>query len=135
MDRQVECPDGFKMLIRVNPGTPHTITITPELKAKMKIAMEGRYNVAGKALDLSHFHNDPNLLDSFCALIKPEILLAVIEIMSENTPTLEALKLDNNGLKILILLRKINTSLPNLKILHLAENRVSDFQIVLYLKS
>lgn len=63
-------------------------------------------------------------------LFKTEMILLVLDIISENIPQLKALDLSDNkiyGLQHLsgVLLEKI----PNLTILHLSKNRVSFFFI------
>lgn len=119
-------PDGFKMVIKVNYGSPN-VDITTELKEKMKLAMAKRYNAANKALDLTKFHSDPILQDFFCALYKPIILLAVIDIITENIPDLEALNLNDNKIQILTFLQKFIAKLNKVKILYLGQNKVSKF--------
>lgn len=61
-------PDGFKLIIRVNSGMPN-IEINNTVKEKIKLTMAKRYNVVNKALDLTKFHNDPDLQEYFCALL------------------------------------------------------------------
>lgn len=130
LDRQIQCSDGFKMIIRVHSGSPH-VDVNAELKERMKLTMAKRYNSATKALDLTKFHADPDLQDYFCGLCKPIIFLAVIDIISENIPELEALNLQDNKIQILIQVKKLNQKLPNLKILHMANNKVS-FNVFVY---
>ncbi|KAL3274632.1 hypothetical protein HHI36_016012 [Cryptolaemus montrouzieri] len=93
-------PDGFKISIKVHYGTPN-VDITQEMKEKIKVAMANRYRPVNKALDLSKFHADPILKDYFCGLCKPIVLLAVIHLIEENIPELEALSLNNNKIKML----------------------------------
>lgn len=124
LDRKIELPDGFKMLIRVRGSVPYT-KIDDTLKLKMKAAMGKRFNAATNALDLSKFHADPELSDVFCALFRPPIMYAAIEIIAENIPNLEALNLNDNKLNLLDNLKVIATKLPNIKILYLGNNRVS----------
>ncbi|KAK9883572.1 hypothetical protein WA026_001749 [Henosepilachna vigintioctopunctata] len=92
--------------------------------------MANRYNAANKALDLSKFHADPILQDSFCALYKPIILIAVIEIIGENIPELEALSLNDNNIQILTFLKKYVDKLKNVRILHLAQNKIRDMSML-----
>lgn len=111
------------MIIKVNTGSP-TITVTPEIKEKIKVVMGKRYNAAVKALDLSRFHLDPELRDTFCALAKPQILLAVMEIIAKNIPELEALDISHNHLQIFAFLKNMKQDFKNLKILHMGNNKV-----------
>lgn len=117
-------PDGFKLSIHVNTGSPH-VEMTPELKEKMKLVMAKRYNAVNKALDLSKFHMDPDLQEFFCGLCKPVVFLAAIQIISENIPELEALNLHDNKIAILMQVKGIQQKLPNLKVLHLGNNKVN----------
>lgn len=124
LDRKLELPDGFKMLLRVRGSMPQT-KIDDALKERMKLAMAKRYNQATKALDLTKFHADPDLSDIFCALARTPIMLAAIDIISENIPDLEALNLNDNKLNALEHMKVMITKLKNLKILYLGQNKVS----------
>ncbi|XP_045476464.1 nuclear RNA export factor 1-like isoform X2 [Harmonia axyridis] len=133
LDRTIPMPDGFKMIIKVHYGSPN-VNITTELKEKMKLAMANRYNAANKALDLTKFHSDPMLQDYFCALYKPIILLAVIDIIAENIPDLEALNLNDNKIQILTFLQKFVAKLDKVKILYLGQNKIRDIGMLDSLK-
>lgn len=123
-DRQITMPDGFKMIIKVRGGIPQ-VNVDTNLKEIMKLAMVKRYTAANKALDLTKFHSDPDLLNYYCGLSRPTIMLAVFDIISENIPDLEALNLGENKLHLLDHFKCLPTKLPNLKILHMPNNRVS----------
>lgn len=123
-DRQLTLADGHKLLIRVRNSVPH-VTVDDGVREKMKLAMAKRYTAATKALDLTKFHADPDLQDVFCALFRPTIMVAAIDVIAENIPDLEALKLDDNKIQLLDHLKCLPTKLPFLKILHLANNKVS----------
>lgn len=125
MDKEIQLPDGFKLLIRVSIGCPN-VDVNTAMKEKMKLAMVKRYNPATKALDLAKFHADPDLSSLFCALFKPIILLAVIDIIAENIPDIEAINLSDNKIQILNHLKRLPQKLPNLKILHLGNNKIKD---------
>lgn len=125
LDRQIQLPNGFKLFIRVYAGTPN-VDMTIALKEKIKLVMARRYNSATKALDLTKFHADPDLQDYFCCLFKPIVFLAVIDIIAENIPDLEALNLCDNKMQMLSFVKKLNQKLPNLKILHLGNNKIRD---------
>lgn len=116
-------PDGHKMLIRVRTGLP-TTQVDDSLKEKMKLAMVKRYTATTKALDLTKFHADDDLRDIFCPLFRHQIMLAAVDVIAENIPDLEALKLDDNKIQTLDHLKCMPVKLPYLKILHLANNRV-----------
>lgn len=124
LDRKIDLPDGFKMLLRVRGSMPQT-KIDESLKERMKNAMVKRYSQATKALDLTKFHADPDLQDIFCALFRPPIMTAAIDIIAENIPDLEALNLNDNKLNLLDHLKVLPAKLSKLKILYLGNNKVS----------
>lgn len=111
------------MVIRVHHSLPQ-VDVNDTLKEVMKVTMASRYNSGTKALDLTKFHADPNLNGHFCALFKPVIMLAVLDIISDNIPELEALNLHDNRIQLLDHLRDMKKKLPMLKILHLGKNKV-----------
>lgn len=124
VDRTIDLPNGFKMIIKVRNGVP-PIQMDGKLKELMATAMDKRYNPTTKALDLSRFHADEHLREVFCPLFRPPIMMAAIDIIAEKVPDLVALSLDNNKIQSLDHLKCFATKLPNLQILHLADNKVS----------
>lgn len=124
LDRKLDMTDGTKMIIRVRGSVPQ-VRVDQALKDRMKNAMVKRYNVTTKALDLTKFHADPDLADIFCALFRPQVMTAAIEVISENIPDLQALNLNDNKLNLLDHLKIIPKKLPHLKILYLGNNKVS----------
>lgn len=124
IDRTIELPNGFKMIVKVRNGVP-PIQMDGKLNELMAAAMDKRYNPATKALDLSKFHADEHLREVFCPLFRPQIMLAAIDIIASKVPDLVALSLDNNKIQSLDHLKCLATKLPNLQILHLADNKVS----------
>ncbi|KAL1494139.1 hypothetical protein ABEB36_009785 [Hypothenemus hampei] len=125
LDRQVPLPNGFKLIVKVYPGTPN-VDMTPAIKEKMKLVMAKRYNADNKALDLTKFHADSDLQENFCALFKPIVFMSVLEIIEQNIPNLEALCLNDNKLCVFGFLKKVSQRLPHIKILHLANNKIRD---------
>lgn len=136
LDRQIQLPNGFKLIIRVHGCIPH-IDMTTEIKEKIRLVMAKRYNSVTKALDLTKFHADPDLQSVTCALSKPIVFSTIIEIIAENIPELEALNLFDNKIAIIsssslkISLKK----LENLKILHMGNNKVSYYWNFIYIVS
>ncbi|CAH0755150.1 unnamed protein product [Diatraea saccharalis] len=122
-DRKISMPDGYKLAVIVRNAVPN-VAINAEMKEKMKLAMAKRYNASTKALDLTKFHADPDLADIFCALFRPMIMLAAIDIIAENIPDLEALNLNDNKLYGIEHLKILSTKFKNLKILYLGDNRI-----------
>ncbi|XP_046745611.1 nuclear RNA export factor 1-like [Diprion similis] len=125
-DRKITTNDGFKIQVRVKPGFPQ-VEIDETLRERMKLAMAKRYVQETNALDLSKFHQDPDLVtDYFCALFRPLMLAAVIDIVAEHIPNLEALNLDGNKLAVIERLNILTKKLPKLKILYIGENRIQE---------
>lgn len=86
-------------------------TITEELRSKFST--------------IFHLTIPDLIADYFCALFRPLMLIAVIDIVAEHIPNLEALNLDGNKLAIIERLNVLTKKLPKLKILYIGENRVS----------
>lgn len=126
VDRTIELPNGFKMIIKVRNSMP-PVHLDANVRERMKLVMAKRYNASTKALDLTKFHSDDDLRDIFCALFRPQIMLAAIDIIAENIPDLEALNLDSNKIQSLDHFKCLASKLPNLKILHLGNNKVRVF--------
>ncbi|PNF34519.1 hypothetical protein B7P43_G10726 [Cryptotermes secundus] len=125
-DRKIITVKGFKLVIKVKPALPH-VELNSTLKEKIKAAMVKRYNADLKALDLSRFHTDPDLVDNYAvALFRPNMMLAVLDIIVENVPELTALDLSDNKLYALDSLSVLPVKVPNLKVLHIGRNRIRD---------
>ncbi|CAH0726895.1 unnamed protein product, partial [Brenthis ino] len=122
-DRKIVMSDGFKLVVIVRNSVPN-VAVDASMKEKMKLAMAKRYNATTKALDLTKFHADPELTDIFCALFRPIIMLAAIDIIAENIPDLEALNLNDNKLHGIEHLKILCSKFKNLKILYLGDNRI-----------
>lgn len=123
VDRTIGLPDGRKMIVIVRNGSPQ-FTVNEQLKERMKLAMVKRYNAATRALNLEKFHTDPDLSDIFCALFRPQIMLAAFDVIKDNIPDLEALNLNDNKLHMMDHFRHLVQKAPNLKILYLANNKI-----------
>ncbi|XP_055638003.1 nuclear RNA export factor 1 [Toxorhynchites rutilus septentrionalis] len=123
VDRTIGLPDGRKMIVVVRNGAPQ-FQVNEQLKERMKLAMVKRYNPTTKALNLEKFHNDPDLNDIFCALFRPQIMLAAFDVIKDNIPDLEALNVNNNKLHMLDHFKELAVKVPNLKILHMANNKI-----------
>lgn len=108
---------------RVRSGIP-MVAIDDAVKEKMKVTMAKRYNVATKALDLSRFNADPDLKLTFCPLFRSNVMSAVLDIICENIPDLEAINLNDNGMSGMEAFKGVEKRLPNLKILYLGDNKV-----------
>lgn len=122
-DRNIQMYDGFKLPVRVRPGTPQ-VPIDDAYKEKIKLAMVKRYNVNTRALDLSKFNADPDFKSMFFTLARPQMMSAVLDIIEKNIPDLVALNLNDNQMVTMESFKNITQRLPHLKILYLDENRV-----------
>ncbi|XP_043283476.1 nuclear RNA export factor 1 [Venturia canescens] len=125
-DRKIIVDEGFKLAVRVDPGFPH-YNIDQKMRDSMKQAMAKRYVQETNALDLARFHHDPDLVeDYYCALSRPSILIAALDIVTSVIPNLEALNLDHNQLysfeKLILMMKK----LTNMKILYLGDNKIRE---------
>jgi len=65
------------------------------------------------------------IADYFCALSLPEILEVVLNIVAEQKLHLEGLYLGNNKLEHIEHLSMLGKKFPELKILHINDNRAS----------
>lgn len=72
-----------------------------------------------------------DLSDIFCALSRPMIMLAAIDIIAENIPDLEALNLNDNKLHGIEHLKILSSKFKNLKILYMGDNRVTAKHILI----
>jgi len=67
-----------------------------------------------------------DLVDDYAiALFRPNMMLAVLDIVVQNVPELMALDLSDNKLYALDSLSVLSVKLPNLRVLHIGKNRVS----------
>lgn len=122
-DRKIKLPTGHMMKINVYSSIPKS-NVDDSVVNRMKLAMVKRYNATTKALDLTKFHSDPDLLDVFCALFRPPFMMQAIKIIAENIPDLEALNLNENKIHLMTHFQELVQKIPNLKILYLANNKV-----------
>ncbi|XP_071877771.1 nuclear RNA export factor 1-like, partial [Bombus fervidus] len=126
-DRKITTTNGYKLLVRVSISPFPQCEIDDKLKERLKQAMAKRFVHDTNALDLSRFHRDPDLAsDYFCAIFQPAILKAVLDIVSEYIPDLEALNLDGNKLQTIQNLNILNRKFLKLKILYIGDNRIKD---------
>lgn len=124
-DRQIQMPSGHQMRIIVSNNVPQS-NVDDTVVERMKLAMVKRYNAVTKALDLTKFHSDPDLLDIFCALFRPSFMSQAFKIIGENIPQLEALNLNDNKINLMVHFADLPAKVPNLKILYLANNKVRE---------
>ena len=126
-DRKIITNQGYELIVRVTIPLFPQCEIDAEFQEKLKQAMAKRHIPATKAVDLSSFHRDSDLISEyFCALFQPRILEAVINVVSEHIPDLEALNLDGNKLDTVEILCILKLKLPKLKILHIGDNLIKD---------
>jgi hypothetical protein len=74
-----------------------------------------------------------DLVDKYAvALFRPKMMMAVLNVVVENVPELTALNLSSNKLYVLDHLRVLAAKLPNLKVLHIGRNWVSDYCCIIF---
>lgn len=123
-DKEITCIDGDKLSVRVKVETPLT-DMSDTFKEKLKLVLAKRYVQETKALDLTLFHQDPDIVnDYFCPLSNSTILFDVLDVVRDSVPDLEALRLDSNKILYAEKLSFVAKKLRKLKILHLSENKV-----------
>ncbi|XP_054261590.1 nuclear RNA export factor 1-like [Macrosteles quadrilineatus] len=124
-DKKITTSDDWRLALLVRPVIP-SIDVDNGMKALMKLAMSNRYNMTTKALDLSGFHNDPVIVkeNAFCPLNRTNVMQAAIQIIGESIPDLVALKVSDNKLVTVDGLKKLKDSTPNLKVLHIGNNKI-----------
>ncbi|KDR15069.1 nuclear RNA export factor 1-like [Zootermopsis nevadensis] len=119
---------GYMLLVLVRPGLPYVV-IDSAAKDKIRTVVAKRYDVNLKALDLTHFHTDPDLIDNYALpLFIPAVMLVVLDIIVECVHDLEALYLSDNKLHSLHDLSVLSIKLPKLKVLRIGRNRIQDLQ-------
>ncbi|XP_022175908.1 nuclear RNA export factor 1-like isoform X2 [Myzus persicae] len=132
--RKILQRDDQKLTIKVLPYLPKRslISFTPisrEAREKMMKAMVIRYNSSTKILDLSQFYACPLFTNDqlFVPLNRPAVLLAALNMAAQYTKhDLYCLNLANNCIYLgegLIWIRRL---FPELKVLDLAGNKLSD---------
>nr|CAD7400004.1 unnamed protein product [Timema poppensis] len=126
--------DSGYLIVKVRPGYPH-VEVDDKLKERIKLVMGKRYNAATKALDLTKFHMDEDLVqDVLVCLFKPNIMTTIVNIIAENIPELVGLNLTENKLYSLEPLTSLVKKAPNLTVLHIGKNRVEDSHLLMILR-
>jgi len=72
-----------------------------------------------------YFYFADLIADYFCALFRPVMLMAVLDIVAEHIPGLEALNLEGNKLQNVERLSILSKKFSKLKILYISDNKVS----------
>ena len=74
----------------------------------------------------NNYSNFSDLINEYCCpLSNFKIFSAIKTLIAEYVPDLEALNLDNNRIHSLECLKDLGDTLKNLKILHIANNKVN----------
>lgn len=128
VNKKITTITGHMLLVLVRPGLPY-VAIDSTIKDKIRTVVLKRYDINLKALDLTHFHTDPDLIDNYALpLFIPAVMLLVLDIIVECVHDLEALYLSDNKLHSLDDLSVLSIKLPNLKVLRIGRNRIQDLQ-------
>ncbi|XP_075232408.1 nuclear RNA export factor 1-like isoform X2 [Lycorma delicatula] len=125
-DRKITANDGNKLRIHVRSNAAPFVQVDDKLKEKLKVAMSRRYQTTNKALDLHKFHADPEFIaeNILFPLNRVNLLQAVVQIICESIPELQALDLSDNKLQGLDCLKPLVDKTPQLKVLHIAKNKI-----------
>lgn len=125
LSRRITADDGTRLNILVR-GCNHPVRVDDTLKEVLKVVMARRFRSDVRALDLSRFHADPDLLEKFVPLNFDSVLSAVISLVVEYCPSLHALDLSHNNIYSLEGVKAQVSKLSHLRILHLANNQLED---------
>lgn len=124
VNRKSTLPNGSKMIIKVKNSMPPWGFNADALNL-IKQAIENRYSPDTKAADLTDFNSDELLRDVYCGLSDPFIWGEVVDIIANTYPDLRELNLSNNKMTEMVHFIHLFEKLPNLKILNMADNKVS----------
>ena len=127
MDNKIAMPDQKNLIVRVETSAPPQVTLNEQVMDKMKLVMSSRYNVAGKALNLRAFHSDDKFVgdDVYCPLNRSTVMGNIVNVITDNIPEIEAIDFSDNRIPTLDHFSTLAEKAPNVKILHLNDNRVS----------
>jgi len=77
-------------------------------------------------MDIFIYFYPADLIDDyFCALFRPVMLMAIIDIVAEYIPGLEALNLEGNKLQNIERLSILSKKFSKLRILYISDNKVN----------
>lgn len=128
LDKKIELPDGFDLMIFVERTTPPNIPVSDDLVEKMKLSMSERYKAETSALNLNTFHNSFAGDSFFAPLWRTNILSKVVSIITDHIPEVRAIDMSNNKLMSLDALLPFATKLDRLDILFLKDNKLTDLR-------
>lgn len=130
LDKKIEMPDGYSLVISVERSTPPNMPISDDLVEKIKVVMSKRYIVEHKALNMKSFHTDESFAGEpfYAPLWRSNIMNKVLTVIMDNIPELCAMDLSNNKLSSVSIeaFTTFKTKLKELRILHLADNKIQD---------
>ena len=113
------------MVVIVERTTPPNISISEDLLSNVKLGMSERYNTTHSALNLNAFHKNFAGKAFFAPLWRTNVMVKVIEILTQNIPEVKAIDLSSNKLMTIDSLMPLK-HLNNLTILYLSDNKISD---------
>ncbi|TRY72144.1 hypothetical protein TCAL_10600 [Tigriopus californicus] len=129
--------DGSKLGIMARPSPPPKASHPDgEMLDKLKAVMSSRFLPETKALNLRKFYADPQFLGEpfYAPLNRSLIMNHIIKIIGEHIPGIEAIDLSENDLRSLDDLEKLVEKAPNVKILHLSKNNISNVKDFIMIK-
>jgi len=130
LNEAVKLSDSFPLTLKAEPSAPPQAPtkLDDGVKEKLKLVLSSRFNLQTKALDLSKFHADPAFLGEsvYLPLNRYNVMLEIIKVIGDNIPQLEAMQLSHNKLRTLDGFDTLTTRAPNVKILYVGDNNISD---------
>ncbi|XP_017005698.2 nuclear RNA export factor 1 [Drosophila takahashii] len=127
-----------KIEMQVTPGLPKSVMnakITEGFTTAMQAAIESRYELATRTLDLSRFHASPELALHFCPLHVVKLLESALVLTGLVFPDVAGIVLSNNYLCSLKAFAGISHNFARLERLDISANRINDLGELVYLKN
>lgn len=128
--RRVFSPQNIRLIVQVNRAPAPITDLEPENVEILKGILSKRYNVTNALIDLSNFNQDPDIqskqLGGLLMLSRSNVMHAIVKLISENCPAIEAIDLSKNRIPNLDYFAGLTASVKNVKQLNLEENQIND---------
>jgi len=129
----VALESGFqaKLQVKTRSFTAPRVDLNTQSMEAVKRVLGTRYRNETRALNLSDFVNDPGLVTPsggylYAPLSRSSVMSAVVDIICDNIPDVVAIDFSNNKLPTLEHFANLVDRADSLKIIYLANNRLSD---------
>ena len=126
ISRRIRTNTGQLLTIHANKAPLPCANLDDRLIEVIKTAMSRLYNLETRVMDLSNFRQADEFKKHglFIAPGKANITRTITQIITENTPDLQALNLRENKMNFLEFLRPLASKCFSLKALDLSKNKV-----------